>query len=99
MPEEPCNADELHKSEELLEAIRHIVTDSLQRGIPAPVVAGLLTYVAAEMSLQLAPSPLQAVPVLLDAISKASQAHDTHAPVTPEDVVLDGAIPAERTVH
>ena len=99
MPQEPRNADDRDSSEELLVAIRHIVTDSLRGGTPAPVVAGLLTYVAAEMSLQLAPSPLQALPVLLDAISKAAQTHGAEFPDGPEDVALDRAISAGPTVH
>lgn len=99
MPQEPRNADDRDNSEELLETIRYIVTDSLRRGTPVPVAARLLTYVAAEMLLQLAPSPLQAVPVLLDTISKASLAYDAEFPAGQEDITVDRAIRAERTVH
>lgn len=39
-------------------------------------LAASLTLVAAEMSLQLAPSPLMAVPVMLASISKAASRHE-----------------------
>ena len=54
---------------------------------------------AAEMSFQLAPSPLQALPVILDSISKATQAHEARDCGTREDIGLDAVVPAERTVH
>ena len=99
MTQESSNTDVSNNPEELLEVIRQTVTDSLRAGVPAPDLTGLLTYVAAEMCLQLAPSPLLAVPVLLDAVAKATQAHEARNRDDDEDDIDDDTLSIEHTVH
>jgi uncharacterized membrane protein len=72
---------------ELLRQIRQQTQVWLREGASSADLASGLTYVAAEMSFQLAPNPMLAIPVMLTSISKAAGLHEERRDCDRENVV------------
>jgi hypothetical protein len=92
-------ADDLDDFQRLLEEIRQHTAECLERVSTSAQVAAALTYVAAEMSLQLAPNPVAGLPILLEAISEATRVHEDYARIGSDEFVSEIPALGARTIH
>lgn len=84
---------------ELAERLREFVGVQLREGAEPSELSFVLAYVATEMGLAIAPSPISVFPVVLDAVAKATQCRMEAQP-QPEEPMLDEVpMSANRTLH